>query len=464
MPLDPLIIGRIKYFWEMLPLQRFQDFIRIHGLSTIKAKLLLAVSGGKDSVLMVHLFKLAGYDFAIAHCNFNLRGAESRRDEIFVRNLAVSMDVPFYFTDFDTEAHSASHKVSTQMAARDLRYNWFEKIRQEGCYDFTALAHHQNDVVETVLLNLVRGTGIAGLHGILPKRGFLIRPLLFLTRQEIDNLITFHKIEYVEDSSNAKDNYARNKLRLHVIPQLKLINKSLEQTFQQNVRRFAETEVVLQQQVAQLRSKIVKVNNGEGSFFTAKIAIEDVKSLLPQRLLLFELLQVYGFSEPVVDDIIRDLDHQSGTSFYSETHRLTINRNDLMITLILEQPVSLKQIEKEEELVEFNEYQIFIKESTLIEFAPGENQAYVDAELLIYPLMIRTRQDGDRFIPLGMHTFKKLSNYYVDQKVPLPEKDRIPLLINGNGDLIWVAGRRQDNRYKVKSTTKKVVIFELKLR
>jgi tRNA(Ile)-lysidine synthase len=448
----------------MLPVQRFKDFIRLHALFTPSAKLLLAVSGGKDSVLMVHLFQLAGYNFAIAHCNFNLRGAESKRDEEFVRNLAISVNVPFHVTHFDTEAYSASHKISTQMAARHLRYDWFEEIRQNGNFNFTVLAHHQNDVVETVLLNITRGTGIAGLHGILPKKGMLVRPLLFLTRQEIDTLVAFHKIDYVEDSSNLKDTYARNKLRLNVIPQLKLINKNLEQTFQQNVRRFAETEMVLQLEVERLRSKVVKLNTDKGFSFTANIPIEAVKSLFPQRLMLYELLHIYGFTEPVVDDIIRDLNHQSGTSFYSGTHRLTINRSDLMVTLIADQPLNLKQINGDESLVDFNQHQLLIKTSTSNEYGQNSNIAYVDAELLVYPLTIRTRVEGDRFIPLGMQTFKKLSNFYIDQKVPLPEKDQIPLLINGNGDLIWVAGRRQDNRYKVKSTTKKVVIFELKLK
>jgi tRNA(Ile)-lysidine synthase len=447
----------------MLPVAQFQHFIKSQDLFTVESKVLLALSGGKDSVLMAHLFKLAGYQFGIAHCNFGLRGSESVRDEAFVRDLSLQMEVPFHHVRFDTLAYAAKLKISTQMAARDLRYEWFDQIRKELEYDFIALAHHQNDVIETLLLNLTRGTGIAGMHGILPKRGHFIRPLLFLNRPQIDALIMDHQIDFVEDSSNTKDSYARNRLRLNVIPELKLINQGLEKTFLQNVRRFAETEMVLQQQVETLRSRLMIYSVNDPSF-VAKIAIEDLKSLVPQRLLLFELLRIYGFTEPVIDDVIRDLGHQSGTSFYSEQYRLTINRQSLILTLNTEKPQHQVLIHEDCTEVDFDQQKLLISHCDGNEYKKSPGFAYVDAELLQYPLMLRTRIAGDRFIPLGMTTFKKLSNYFVDQKVPLPEKDLVPLLINGNGALIWVIGMRQDNRYKVKTTTKKVAIFELKLK
>ncbi|WP_432713454.1 tRNA lysidine(34) synthetase TilS, partial [Pedobacter sp.] len=230
----------------MFPLQKFQEYISENALLQPGDKVLLTVSGGRDSVLLVHLFKLAGYSCGIAHCNFNLRAEESEADEAFVKKLAATMDMPFYVKHFDTKAFAAQHHLSTQMAARTLRYEWFEQLRLEQHYAYIAVAHHQSDAIETVLLNLTRGTGIAGLHGIQPKRGLLIRPLLCFSREEIDEVVNTMHMDYVEDSSNKADKYARNKIRLHVIPQLKAINPNLEHTFAQNIQKFKETEMVLQ--------------------------------------------------------------------------------------------------------------------------------------------------------------------------------------------------------------------------
>lgn len=448
----------------MLPLKSFEQFISTHTLFTVNHKILLTVSGGKDSVLMVHLFKEAGIMFGIAHCNFNLRAEESKRDEHFVSQLAEKLEVPFHLVNFNTKGYAAAHSMSTQMAARDLRYEWFEKTRQEEKYDYIAVAHHQNDVIETVLLNLTRGTGISGLHGILPKRGFIVRPLLFLNSDQINDLIRDNQLSFVEDSSNSKDAYARNRLRHHVIPQLKQINKNLEKTFQQNVARFSETEIVLKNVVKDLKKKIVQVEQNGSLLSFVKISIEDIKSLVPQRLLLYELLLDYNFSESIIGDVLQVLDHQSGTSFFSDTHRLTIDRKHLIITVIPFASGAATYLGAEDQIVSLEHHLIFKSLSKTNEYGSDPGFAYVDADLLIYPLVIRTRVEGDRFIPLGMRTFKKLSNYFIDQKVSLPQKENIPLLVNGNGEIIWVAGMRQDNRYKVTATTKKVVIFELKLK
>jgi len=443
----------------MLPLTDFNTYIFTNALFTSDQKILLAVSGGKDSVLMAHLFKLAGYSFGIAHCNFNLRADESQRDEGFVKLLAGMMDVPFHSVHFDTKGYAAEHGISTQMAARDLRYEWFEQIRRQESYDCIAVAHHQSDSVETVLLNLTRGTGISGLHGILPKRGFIIRPLLFLSREEIDEIIQENPIDFVEDSSNEKVTYARNKIRHHVVPQLKQINAKLEQTFEQNIQRFAETELVLHKVVEALRKDLVVDKAG-----ALYISIEEVRQLRPQRLLLHEILRPYLFTECVVEDIMRSFDHQSGTSFYSATHRLTINRGDLVITPIVLKEQQHLMIHPADQLVDLGRQLFYISYENSNVYSRDLNIAYIDLEKLIFPLIVRYRQEGDRFMPLGMTTFKKLSDFFIDKKVPLPQKDSIPILVNGNGELIWVAGLRQDNRYKVTATTKKVVIFELKFK
>ena len=442
----------------MLSIASFKTFVSQEGLFDPGQKVLLAVSGGKDSVLMAHLFKLSGFDFGIAHCNFNLRGEESMRDEYFVRMLALNLEVPFYLEHFQTKAYAAEHKLSTQMAARLLRYNWFEEIRGQEGFAVIAVAQHQNDALETVLLNLSRGTGISGLHGILPVRGKVIRPLLFLTAADVERWITALAITYVEDSSNSSDDYARNKIRHQVVPQLKTINPQLEQTFVQNIRRFAETEQVLNQAIESYRKALIR-SDAEGDY----LEIASVKVLNPQRLILHELLKPYSFTEFLIEDILRSLDRQSGTSFYSTTHRLTIDRADLIITQIKtdEDDVNLL-IHPSNERIIFKQQELYISYSDTIYFERESSMAFVDYDLLIFPLILRSRQDGDLFMPIGMKKFKKLSNFLIDEKVPLPRKAEVPVLINGNGDLIWIGGLRQDNRYKVTATTKKVAIFELK--
>jgi len=442
----------------MLPLQNFLDYIRQNALFEPQHRILLAVSGGKDSVIMAHLFKQAGFSFGIAHCNFGLRGGESQRDEHFVRTLAALADVSVYVRHFETKRYAAEHKVSTQMAARDLRYAWFEELRVQHGYDRIAVAHHQNDVIETVLLNLVRGTGIAGLHGILPKRGNLIRPLLFLSRQDINQLAGDNEIGFVEDSSNLSTTYARNKLRLDVMPVLKGINPKLEQTFEHNIRRFAETEIVLQQAVEKAKKDIC-TNSANGVY----LSLDGIERLEPKRLLLYEILKSYSFTETVVDEVLAAGSKQTGTSFYSVTHRLTIDRDSLLLTAVAtEQDFVNQMVHPEDTRIELTNQIITLHYSDIISFENDPRKAYIDADRLSFPMVIRSWQDGDRFRPMGMRNYKKISDFFTDQKIPLPRKARIPLLINGNGDIVWVAGLRQDDRYKVTGTTKKVAIFEQK--
>ncbi len=439
----------------MLPVQQFTDYISQHQLFEKTDHVLLAVSGGKDSVLMAQLFKLAGFHFSIAHCNFNLRADETQRDEAFVRLLADELQVPFHVIHFDTKAFAEQEGISTQMAARQLRYHWFEEVRTQYNYQCIAVAHHQNDAIETVLFNLVRGTGISGMHGILPKRGSIIRPILFLSRQQIDELIDELSFPYVEDSSNQSSKYARNKIRLNVVPYLKEINPNLEETFAQNINRFAETEALLQLVVTQTRERIFQK---EGDLISIEIA--EVSKLNPQKLLLFELLKPFGFSDAVVNEVLSSLDKQSGTSFYSNTHRITIDRERLIISSSDKNGEELNYLHGEGAVV-LGDATLLLSISENINFKADKNLAYIDANLLIFPLVIRYKQDGDKFKPLGMKSFKKLSNFFVDEKVPLPQKEKVPLLINGNGEMVWVMGMRQDERYKVSATTKKVAIFEL---
>ncbi|MBC7913563.1 MAG: tRNA lysidine(34) synthetase TilS [Pyrinomonadaceae bacterium] len=441
----------------MLPLRKFLSFIEQNQLFKPNEKVLLAVSGGKDSVLMAHLFNEAKFAFGIAHCNFGLRNAESEGDEQFTQALATTLGVPFFTRKFATDTFAKDHKVSIQMAARELRYEWFEELRQTFEYDYIALAHHQNDTVETVLLNLTRGTGIAGLHGILPKRGVLIRPLLFLNRQEIDQIISKDDLPYREDSSNSSTKYARNKIRHEVIPALKEINPFLEETFASNSQRFKDLEDFLDAQTLLLRAKLfVPAQSGD-----IHISIDDLKQLNPKSLLLYELFKPYTFSEAVLNDLSSSWHRQSGKLFRSATHSLLVNRNMLILSKNIRQENPTILVNEDNESVTWADFifKLNISDHTL-ETPPNVDTAYFDKALLHFPLKLRHWSAGDYFYPFGMKGKKKLSDFFTTHKIPLTDKDKIPVLENGNGDILWVAGYRSDERYKVSPQTKKVIIFE----
>lgn len=442
----------------MLPIKKFTDFIEQNSLFNREDTVLAAVSGGIDSVLMVHLLKAAGYKFAIAHCNFQLRGDEALADQAFCKALANQNNIPFYTINFNTEQYAAQNKISIQMAARELRYNWFEQLRGQHQYTAIALAHHQNDAIETILLNLVRGTGIAGLHGILPKNGLLVRPLLFLTREEIEKLINDNGFSYVEDSSNASTKYARNKLRHDVIPKLRELNPSLESTFQNNLERFKDLETLLELRVDELKAKLLR----EADDDEVHILISEAKKLNPQRLLLYKLLQPYGFNEAIVDDLISTLDKHSGRVFESATHQLILDREKLIITSLKKTEQQSVSVFENGTDVHFGNYKLnMLHDDAPLIIKDNPMAVSVDAAKLIFPLSIRTWQQSDVFYPIGMKTRKKLSDFFIGQKIPVHQKTQIPLLINGNGEIIWIAGYRPDNRYKVSKNTKKVIIFEM---
>lgn len=441
----------------MLPVNQFVNFIEQNALFTPAAKILAAVSGGIDSVLMVHLLKTAGYDFGIAHCNFQLRDDEALRDQAFCRNLATTLGVPFHTINFDTEQYAAENKISIQMAARDLRYQWFDTISQHSDYEVVALAHHQNDTIETILLNLTRGTGIAGLHGILPKNGKLVRPLLFLTRAEIQTIVTTEGLTFVEDSSNASAKYARNKIRLEVVPKLKELNPSLEKTFENNLLHFRELEQLLEIRLDELRQTLPQIHND-----LTYLPITKVKKLNPKRLLLFKLLDEYGFNETTIGDLIASLDKHPGRVFESGTHTLLLDRDNIILKLKAAAPPAEVIINAADHEANFGVYKLnLLHDDSPLIIKDNPLAVSIDANKLVYPLRMRSWHEGDHFFPLGMKGKKKLSDFFINQKVPLHQKEEIPVLVNGNGEIMWVGGYRPDERYKVSDNTKKVTIFEL---
>lgn len=441
----------------MLPVKLFTDYVEQNQLFERSNNILAAVSGGMDSVLMTLLLHAAGYKFGIAHCNFKLRSGEAEADQQFCRELAQRLNAPFHTVEFNTADYAAENKISIQMAARDLRYEWFEQVRHQHGFDFIALAHHQNDTIETILLNLVRGTGIAGLHGILPKNGFLVRPMLGFTREEVRRAVRENEISYVEDSSNASVKYARNKIRLEVIPKLKELNPALEQTFQQHLRHFRELEQLLGAKIAEVKASLLEPRGGD-----IYISLEKVRQLNPQHLLLSGLLKPFGFNEAMVEDIISVLDKHAGRSFDTSTHRLVLDRNWLILSAQETNHHEDVIIQEGTRRVRYNSYYITIDQSDEITVIKNNPFAVsVDAGLLMYPLHVRSWQQSDYFYPLGMKTRKKLSDFFINQKVPLHHKSRVPIVVNGNGDIVWVGGYRPDERYKVKGQTKKITIFEI---
>jgi tRNA(Ile)-lysidine synthase len=442
----------------MEALSRLQSFIKQHALFLEEEHVLLAVSGGRDSVAMAHLFKAAGYLFGIAHCNFNLRGEESELDERFTEGLAQELAVPFYTCRFDTNKYASENHISIQMAARDLRYNWLEKIRNEFNYQYIAVAHHQNDVIETMLLNLTRGTGISGLHGILPKKGKLIRPLLYLTQVEIDELVQKKAYQYREDSSNLSVKYSRNKLRLEVIPVLKELNPALEQTFEANRRRFAELEILLNLQVQEIKNRLFK-KLAEDEF---EIKISELKKLNPLNTLLYGLFHPYGFTETVLHDLSHSWDGNPGKVFYSAGHQLLIDRGCIILSLIKESGYEEILIKSGKAIYNWNKQKYGSKTVPISRFElnTNENIAQLDLDLLSFPLKLRSWKNGDYFQPLGLKQKKKLSDLFIDRKISLNHKKDIGILENNNGDILWVAGLRIDERYKISPNTKKVFILE----
>ena len=429
-----------------------------------KDKILLAVSGGIDSIALVYLCHLTKINFSIAHCNFQLRGKASDQDALFVRQLAEQLDVSYYEQSFDTIAIIQQQKKSIQVIARELRYSWLEEIRNTHQYAAIAVGHHLNDSVETVLMNLTTGCGIKGLHGILPKQGHIVRPLLFTTKKAIHKFGKKMSIRYREDASNQSTKYTRNLIRHKVIPTLQKINPSLEQTMQHNLTRFREIEKLYQLAIAQLKEKAFDPNQ---STINIKVVIQ---SPAPQSL-LYEILAPFGFHVKQIVAILAQYQQDSGAIYTSTTHQLLKDRvywylrsitpkqdkiaNDIIV--IKEFPSSIKLDEQRDLNFELSsEGEKFDTEKK------QTNSLYLDYHQLVLPLHIRSRKDGDRFLPLGMNgKHKKIAKYLKDQKINQFDKAQIRLLCDANDQILWVIGKRASEIGQITSDTINILKIEL---
>jgi tRNA(Ile)-lysidine synthase len=436
---------------------RFLKYVTDNNLFCKQDKLLLGVSGGADSVVLAHLINRFGTDFAIAHCNFQLRGGESERDEQFVKELAANYGVEFYNTRFDTRNYALENKISIEMAARKLRYSWFESIRQEGEFQFVLVAHHLDDMLETFLLNISRGTGIRGLSGIKPLNGKVTRPLLFASRKDIEAYAISNMLDFCFDSTNDDVHIKRNAVRHKLIPMFETISPSFRDNLARTICNLAETERVFFEQVNKVTSDLV--TSVGGWMFIDKKKLLQYESA---KLYLFEILRDFDFSPDTSAQVFDAVDGMAGNQFFSPSHRLVVDRESLIITPV-ELPVTdIFYIEEEQKDV-FDPFEMKITvEPRLPGFKiPGEKHiAVFDFDLIQFPLLIRKWQPGEYFCPLGMSGLKKISDFFIDEKMSIPEKENTWIISSGN-QVVWVVGKRIDDRFKILPTTKFVLKMEL---
>lgn len=437
-------------------LEHFERYNARHALFSHDDKILLTVSGGVDSMVMLALFVEAGYNIGVAHCNFSLRGAESDEDEATVTAEAAKYSVPFYNKRFDTQAEMERTGESMEMAARRLRYEWFEQLCEEHGYTTIAIAHHIDDSIETFFINLLRGTGLRGLTGITRQRGNIVRPLLFAERKEILEYAVAHKIPYREDSSNRSTKYLRNKIRLGLLPMIREINPRFTSIMRGNLYRLSDAQRFIEAGIAKIKEQVLESCNGIDRIHTSLI-----EPHFPQEFVIYEILNsVYGFKGDVVDELYKALvSGSSGKRFYAREHMACIDRSDIVISAIADDDPCQTLVEREA-IRSYCGNSVLYYEHTDIDNVSDYNApqeiAYLDEQKLSYPLTLRRWQEGDSFIPFGMMGRKKVSDFLTDRKMSVVEKSRQFVLVSGE-DIVWVVGCRIDDRYRVTNRTEDIL-------
>ena len=439
-------------------IDEFKKYISENNLIKPGDRILLAISGGIDSMVMAHLFYGLGYHIGIAHCNFSLRASESDSDEEMVRQFAADRNIPFYTIIFETKAFAKENRLSVQMAARDLRYKWFEEIRKKNKYDSIAVAHNLNDNIETLLINLIRGTGLAGMAGMKPVSNRIIRPLLFATRQEILTFRDKHNIDFREDSSNADTKYTRNKIRHQVIPILKEINPSIEGTLNEMAERFSGFYEIVSEYMKQLRENI-----SEEKEQLISVNIGQLKNHLHNKTILFELFKPYGITSALLIDLIKLIEGRTGAQIITETHRIIKNRKEIVVSdkeNLDDTSYTIRTIQ---------DFCIFpgissaktVSITETFEIPSDPHIACIDSKKLSFPVIIRRWKAGDNFFPLGMKKRKKLSDYFIDKKYSKFDKENI-FILESNGNIAWIIGDRIDDRFRITSSTEKGILIKSK--
>ena len=451
----------------------FLRYITDHNLFHKGDHLLVAVSGGADSVVLCDLCHRAGFPFVIAHCNFRLRGEESDRDETFVRGMGKTYQADVLVKHFDTETYASENKVSVQVAARELRYQWFRELTTNTAIQtldtttenvilpelaprhlrYILTAHHADDNVETVMMNFFKGTGVTGLRGILPSQGNIIRPLLFAWKEELLYWVAQHRLAFVEDSSNVSDKYTRNYFRNELIPSIQQHFPAVKENLATAIRRYRDAELLYHEAIAHHRKKLLETKGD-----TLQIAVLKLKKTPAFQTIIYELFKPFGFAAHQAEQVSKLLDSESGRYVQSHTHRVVRNRKWLVITPIVEKESDLLVVEASTKKLEFKPGILQFKQVPLADHqmntAPGK--ASLDASQVTYPMILRKWKQGDYFYPLGLGKKKKISRFLIDQKLSLPEKENTWVL-EMDKKIIWVINRRIDDRFKVTGSTKMIL-------
>lgn len=416
------------------------------------------LSGGPDSVALLVLLLRLGYDIEACHCNFHLRGAEADRDETFCRNLCEEMNVPLHVVHFDTFGYAAGHKVSIEMAARELRYDYFERLRKELNADGICVAHHINDTAETVIMNMVRGTGIRGLKGISARNGYILRPLLCIARHEIETFLKEEGVSSVTDSSNLVNDVTRNRIRLDIIPMMEQINSSAVINISRTAHRVDEALKVFDDA---MKRTVAYVRTAEGEY-----DVERLMSTVSPEYTLFTILEEYDFTPSQIEDIYANIEAPTGTTCSSSTHRMIFDRGRIIVRQIEETTTPRLVITEPSGTWHYGEtltFELSKHELTAdYQIKKDRKTASLDATRLTFPLTVRSVMTGDRFIPFGMKGSKLLSDYMTDRKFSLFKKQQQTVLTDASDNIVWVVGERPDARYCITDTTHEIIEIEVR--
>ncbi len=432
--------------------QKFKAYIYQHHLFTTNDELLVAVSGGCDSIVLAHLLQQSGFNFAVAHCNFQLRGEESARDEHFVQHFCETHAIPFYAKQFDTNSFAAQHKLSIQEAARNLRYDYFNTVVNSATqqpFRFILTAHHANDTVETVLMNFFKGTGVQGLRGILPKQQNIIRPLLFAIRSEIEAYAVENKIDFITDSSNESSKYSRNFIRNEVLPLVRTKYEQVDQNILQAIDRFTDFEKIYTDFITAAKQQLCVVKGNE-----IHIPILKLQQTTAWQTVFYEISKDYGFLATQLSEAIKILNAENSKYIASTTHKLVKNRNWIIIVPHQTEQSQFIIVESTDKNIVFENGHLTIetiqKEKAIL--SDDKNVALMNLAEIKFPLVLRKWKEGDYFYPLGMPKKKKIARFLIDLKLSKTEKEKVWVL-ESDKKIIWLVGHRIDDRVKVKAST-----------